>query len=143
MNVAGILKVKGSDIVTARADHTLLETAQTLAAHRIGALVVTEGDGRVSGIISERDIIRAIAENGAQALKSPVKSFMTANVVTCVPEDTVADLMNEMTQGRFRHLPVVEDGRLTGIVSIGDVVKQRIAETELEVEAMRGYIASG
>lgn len=143
MNVAGILKVKGSDIITARADHTLLETAQTLAAHRIGALVVTEGDGRVGGIISERDIIRAIAENGVQALQSPVKSFMTANVVTCVPEDTVADLMNEMTQGRFRHLPVVEDGRLTGIVSIGDVVKQRIAETELEVEAMRGYIASG
>jgi CBS domain-containing protein len=143
MNVASMLKVKDDAIMTARGDQTLRETAQTLAAHNIGALVVTDDSRQVRGIISERDIIRAIADNGGQVLDSSVKTFMTANVVTCATTDTVADLMNRMTQGRFRHVPVVEDGKLIGIISIGDVVKQRIAETELEVEAMRGYIASG
>ncbi|MGI9412104.1 MAG: CBS domain-containing protein [Hyphomicrobiales bacterium] len=143
MNVAGILRDKGEDIVTMNPDESLRETVQTLASQNIGAVVVTDDRDRVCGIISERDIVRAIAENGDRALEAAVKSFMTKNVVTCSKQDTVAELMTRMTEGRFRHLPVLEGERLVGIISIGDVVKQRIAEQEMEVEAMRGYIASG
>ncbi len=143
MNVAGILKLKDGDLITARPSDSLQDTAQTLTSHNIGAIVVTDEKGDLRGIISERDIVRAIAENGPHSLQSDVKTFMTANVVTCGPDDTVAELMSRMTEGRFRHLPVVENDALVGIISIGDVVKQRIAESELEVEAMRGYIASG
>ena len=143
MNVAGILRVKGGDIVTVKPDDSLRETVRTLASQNIGAAVVMDEGDRVCGIISERDLVRAIAENGDRALDEAVKSFMTKNVVTCVKEDTVAELMTRMTEGRFRHLPVLENDRLVGIISIGDVVKQRIAEQEQEVEAMRGYIASG
>jgi len=143
MNVAGILRVKGGDIVTVKPDDSLRETVRTLASQNIGAAVVMDEGDRVCGIISERDLVRAIAENGDRALDEAVKSFMTKNVVTCAKEDTVAELMTRMTEGRFRHLPVLENDRLVGIISIGDVVKQRIAEQEQEVEAMRGYIASG
>ena len=143
MNVAGILREKGEDIVTVNPDDSLRETVQTLASQNIGAAVVTDERDRVCGIISERDIVRAIAENGDRALEAAVKTFMTKNVVTCSKQDTVAELMTRMTEGRFRHLPVLEGERLVGIISIGDVVKQRIAEQEMEVEAMRGYIASG
>lgn len=143
MNVAGILKTKGSDIVTATPDETLRDIAAILASRKIGAIVVTGSTGGVSGIFSERDLVRAIAESGDAALNDKVQDHMTTSVVTCVREDTVADLMSKMTEGRFRHLPVVEDGQLIGIISIGDVVKWRIEETEREVEAMRGYIASG
>jgi len=129
MNVAGIIKQKGSEIVTARGDATLSDTAKVLVEHRIGAIVVTDDAGSVEGILSERDIVRAVAEAGADALSDR--------------HDQVADLMARMTEGRFRHVPVVEDDKLVGIVSIGDIVKHRIAETELEVESMRGYIASG
>ncbi len=143
MNVAGILRVKGGDAVTVAPDSSLRETVKTLAAQNIGAVVVLDDGERVCGIISERDIVRAVAENGDRALDEPVKSFMTQNVVTCAKDDLVAELMTRMTEGRFRHLPVLEGDRLVGIISIGDVVKQRIAEQEQEVEAMRGYIASG
>ncbi len=143
MNVASILKTKGSDIVTATADGTLRDIAATLASHKIGAIVVTDASGSVVGIFSERDLVRAIAATGEGALKERVRDHMTKDVVTCGREDTVADLMSKMTEGRFRHLPVVEDDALIGIISIGDVVKRRIQETEQEVEAMRGYIASG
>lgn len=143
MNVAGMLSVKGSDIITARPDQTLRATAAILARHKIGAIVVTDDQDTVCGIFSERDLVRAIAEDGDRAMEEPLEAYMTRNVITCAKDDTVADLMNRMTEGRFRHLPVVENEKLIGIISIGDVVKQRIAETELEVEAMRGYIASG
>ena len=143
MNVAGILKSKGSDIVTATPEGSLRDVATTLASHKIGAIVVTDTSGSVVGIFSERDLVRAIAATGEGALNDRIRDHMTKEVVTCAREDTVADLMTKMTEGRFRHLPVVEDGALIGIISIGDVVKRRIQETEQEVEAMRGYIASG
>ncbi len=143
MLVADILKTKGNAIETVKMEQSLRITTQTLASRNIGALVVTNGEGGLCGIISERDIIRAIAENGAAAMESNVKAFMTANVVTCTAADTIVEVMGRMTQGRFRHMPIVDGDQLVGIISIGDVVKHRIAETEFEVEAMRGYIASG
>jgi len=143
MNVAGILSVKGTDIVTAKPGQTLREIAAVLARHKIGAIVVTDEQQAVCGIFSERDLVRAIAEDGDRAMEEPLQTYMTRDVVTCAKEDTVAELMTRMTDGRFRHLPVLENDRLIGIISIGDVVKRRIAETELEVEAMKGYIASG
>lgn len=142
MNVAGILSVKGNKIVTAKPNQTLRDIATVLARNKIGAIVVTDEQDAVCGIFSERDLVRAIAEDGDRAMEEPLETYMTKDVVTCAKQDTVADLMNRMTEGRFRHLPVLEDGKLIGIISIGDVVKRRIAETELEVEAMRGYIAS-
>lgn len=143
MNVAGILRVKGAETVTVTPDSSLRESVRTLSAQNIGAAVVLDEGDRVCGILSERDVVRAVAENGDRALDEPVKSFMTKNVVTCAKDDLVAELMTRMTEGRFRHLPVLEGDKLVGIISIGDVVKQRIAEQEQEVEAMRGYIASG
>lgn len=143
MNVAAILKEKGRNVVTAPVDTKLLDVAQTLTRYGIGSIVVTKRDGTIAGIISERDIVRAIARNGAKALEEPVSKSMTREVITCREADTIDRLMAEMTVGRFRHLPVVEEGRLVGLVSIGDVVKQRIAEAEMEAAAMRQYIATG
>lgn len=143
MNVATILKSKGRDVATAGADVSLLEITRKLAEHKVGAIVIVDDAQMVSGIISERDIVRAISSHGADALTKPTSEFMTRGVVTCSEADTVADLMERMTDGRFRHLPVVDGERLTGIVSIGDVVKERINEAESEAEAMRSYIATG
>ena len=112
-----------------------------LSARRIGAVVVADASGSVAGIISERDIIRVLGMHGTAALDWPVADVMTRRVVTCREHDTVSDIMEVMTDGRFRHLPVVENGRLVGIVSIGDVVKRHIAEVESEAIAMRDYIA--
>ncbi|MBX3507980.1 CBS domain-containing protein [Parvibaculum sp.] len=142
MNVATILKAKGSDVATVNPALTLAEAARLLTERGIGAVVVMEGR-RVIGILSERDIVKAVARGGAEALKAPVRDVMTARVVTCSLNDSVDELMDAMTEGRFRHLPVVEDGELAGIVSIGDVVKHRIAETVMETEALRLYIATG
>lgn len=142
MNVAGILKEKGNKVETVNADDLLIDVAQTLAAKRIGALVVTDDDGKIAGILSERDVVRAVSRQGAKAIHSTVAEFMTSPVVTCDPEETVAGLMNTMTENRFRHLPVMENGELCGIISIGDVVKWRIAEAEFEAEEMKRYIAS-
>lgn len=143
MNVAAILKVKGRAVTTARPDSTLLDVVQRLAAKRIGAVVVVGESGAVAGIISERDIIRAIGDQGAAALQAPVAEFMTRNVVTCQETSVVDELMEMMTKGRFRHLPVIEDDALVGIISIGDVVKHHVAEVEMEVSAMRNYLATG
>lgn len=143
MNVASMLKAKGQAVTTARPDVTLLDIAQKLAAKKIGAIVVVGENGRVVGIISERDVIRAIAESGTLALSQPVAHFMTRNVITCQKSHLVDELMELMTKGRFRHLPVVEDDALVGIVSIGDVVKNHVAEVAMEVSAMRGYLATG
>lgn len=143
MTVETILKSKGRTVVTMRAQQGLAEAAELLARHRIGAVVVQGAGGRVAGVLSERDVVRAIAERGAQALNDPISAYMTERVVTCAPLDSVDELMEAMTHGRFRHLPVVEDDRLLGIVSIGDVVKLKIAQAEREVVAMREYIATG
>jgi CBS domain-containing protein len=143
MNVAAILAAKGRAVATATRETPLIDIARKLGAKKIGAIVITDADGAVSGIISERDIIRAVAERGPDGLSLPVGDVMTRQVVTCSEADTLDALMSTMTAGRFRHLPVVEDGRLAGIVSIGDVVKHHIAEVEMEVSAMKGYLAAG
>jgi len=141
MLVKHILREKGRDVVTIGGDATLSEAARLLARRRIGAVVVADGEGRVAGILSERDIVRAIADNSVAALGRTVDAHMTRTVLTCSEGDTVDELMETMTHGRFRHMPVVENDRLCGIISIGDVVKTRIAETVREAESLREYIA--
>jgi len=141
--IANILKVKGRTVATARPEETVQEIANRLAQKKIGAIVIVGGGGAVAGIISERDLIRVIAQKGVDALTVPVSEVMTRNVIVCGETTPVDEIMEMMTNGRFRHLPVVEDGRLIGIVSIGDIVKHHIAEVELEVSAMRGYFATG
>lgn len=143
MNVASILKSKGRGVVTTRTDASLLEIAKLLEQHGIGCVVVEEDEGKVAGIVSERDIVRAIGKSGTKVLKEPVSTYMTKTVVTARESDTIDRLMAEMTTHRFRHMPIVERGRLIGLVSIGDVVKMRIAEAEMEAAAMRDYIATG
>jgi CBS domain-containing protein len=140
MTVKAILSRKGSDVVTADPNATLGEVVRILAARRIGAVVVTGADRRIVGILSERDIVRVLGEKGSAALDSPIGEAMTRKVTTCSMGDTVAELMERMTEGKFRHVPVVEDGRLAGIVSIGDVVKWRVHEIEDESDALRDYI---
>ncbi len=143
MNVAAILKLKGREVITTTPDTSLLEIARLLGTQKIGCIVVTEADGKVVGIVSERDIVREIARAGAEVLDEPVDAFMTKAVISCRESDTMDRLMGEMTAHRFRHMPVVDRGRLVGLVSIGDVVRMRIAEAELEAAAMREYIATG
>jgi len=143
MNVASILKVKGKLVATAPSEDTVETVAQKLASKKIGAIVIVNEGGDVAGIISERDIIRVIAEQGSAALRQPVSTVMTKNVMTCNQANTIDQMMSIMTQGRFRHVPVIEEGSLVGIISIGDVVKHHIAEVEMEVTAMRDYLASG
>jgi CBS domain-containing protein len=143
MNVAAILKQKGRAVTTAPPTITLLDVAQRLALRRIGAIVVVDARGEVVGIVSERDIVRALSEGGPDCLEQPVAQVMTRQVVTCQETDTLDELMAMMTARRFRHLPVVTDGDLVGIISIGDVVKHHVAEIEMEATAMRDYIAHG
>lgn len=142
MTVKAILDEKGRDVVTIEPERTLAEAAQFLARNRIGAVVVTRSDGRIAGILSERDIVRALGEEGADALAKPVSATMTREVKTCRESHTVNEVMEIMTHGRFRHLPVEQDGRLDGIISIGDVVKRRIQDAEREAEEIRAYIAT-
>ncbi len=142
MIVDRILSLKGREVVTVDPGRTLAEAAKILSERRIGALLVSDGRQPVSGIVSERDIVRALAERGAQALDEPVSRFMTAKVVTCTGQTSVNDLMELMTQQKFRHVPVVEGGSLAGIISIGDVVKVRVEEIEAEAQAIRDYIAT-
>lgn len=143
MNVAAILKDKGRAVCTASPDASLLEITRILAEKRIGCIVLLDADENVAGIVSERDIVRTLAGNGPKILEEPVSYCMTEEVVTCQESDTIDRIMAQMTSRRFRHMPVVESGRLAGLVSIGDVVKQRIAEAEMEAAAMRDYIATG
>ena len=142
MIVNRILSLKGRDVVTIDPDCTLSEAAKILSERRIGALLVRDGGHPVSGIVSERDIVRAVADRGAQALDEPVSRFMTSKVVTCTGETSINNLMELMTQQKFRHVPVVEGGSLVGIISIGDVVKVRVEEIEAEAQAIREYIAT-
>ncbi len=140
MTVKAILDKKGADVVTIEPTASLAAAADLLADRRIGALVVQGPGHRLSGIVSERDIVRALAQRGGAVLDEPVAKVMTRKVVTCTRGETVASIMERMTQGKFRHVPVVEDGRLAGIISIGDVVKHRLAEIENESAALRDYI---
>jgi CBS domain-containing protein len=142
MTVKAILSRKGSDVVTIAPTANLSEAVTLLAEKRIGAVIVTGADNRVAGILSERDIVRALGERGADALGDNIAAVMTRKVTTCVEADTVADIMERMTTGKFRHVPVVEQGRLTGVISIGDVVKFRVEEIERESDALREYIAT-
>jgi CBS domain-containing protein len=142
MTVRSILERKGRDVVTVLPDQTLADAARLLAEHRIGAVVLVNADLSVLGILSERDIVRAIASEGSSALDKPVSAFMTSNVQVCSESATVNEVMQIMTEGRFRHLPVAKDGKLVGIVSIGDVVKRRMEEVEREAEEIRSYIAT-
>lgn len=143
MNVARILKDKGRNVVTAKPDTKLDDIINLLAEHKIGAIVICNEDLYVEGIITERDFIRILSENGSDALGEPVQLHMTKDVYTCTIHDNVDWLMEVMTEHRFRHMPVVENNRMVGIISIGDVVKQRLAIAELEANSMREYIATG
>ncbi len=142
MNVAAILKSKGRSIVTAKPDDTIQDIAARLAAKRIGAIIIVGPNGELEGILSERDIIRAIADRGAACLLEPAARAMTREVITCTLDDSVDHLMQTMTTGRFRHMPILDGSELVGVVSIGDVVKHRIAEVEEEASALKSYVVS-
>jgi CBS domain-containing protein len=140
MTVKAILSTKGGEVVTIEPTTNLATAAKLLAERKIGALVVTGPDRRVVGIVSERDIVQELAAHGAQCLDLPLTDVMTREVMTCRASDTISSVMERMTAGKFRHLPVVEQGKLAGIVSIGDVVKHRLEDMEREQSAMRDYI---
>lgn len=140
MTIASILSEKGSDVFTISLPKTLLEVCSTLREYRIGAILIVDDAGKLAGILSERDIVRRIAENGPDALNSDAADCMTSNVVTCGPEDTIQTAMARMSEGRFRHIPVLHDGQLAGMVSIGDLVKRRIADAEKEAEDLKNYL---
>lgn len=140
MIVKSIIDAKGRDVVTIEPDASLDTAAKLLVERRIGAVVVLGPDYRIIGILSERDIVRAVSEQGSTALQGQVSQMMTRKVATCTLDETIHSIMERMTTGKFRHMPVVEQGRLAGIVSIGDVVKNRIVEMEQESAALRDYI---
>jgi CBS domain-containing protein len=142
MFVRAILQQKGSEVVTIGGDATVADAARTLAHERIGALVVTDG-GDLRGILSERDIVRGLAESGRDVLDAPVRSLMTRRVSTCGLDDDLDTLMSTMTEQRIRHLPVMDGGALAGIVSIGDVVKHRVGELQVEARTLHDYIETG
>jgi len=141
MLIHHVLQRKGAEVVTTTADAPLTGALSTLAEHNIGAIVVADDQGAVVGIISERDLVRALAANGPAALDGTVGDLMTASVTSCGPRATVDDVMALMTERRIRHVPVIDDGELTGIVSIGDVVKTRIGELETERETLHDYLS--
>jgi CBS domain-containing protein len=140
MLIAQILAGKGSDVISTQPEATIGAVASLLKKKRIGAVVVTDAAGQLCGIISERDLARGLADHGAKLLEMKVAELMTAEVVTCGPDDGLEKLMQTMTEGRFRHLPVVKDGELIGIISIGDVVKHRLKELEAETHQLQDYI---
>jgi CBS domain-containing protein len=143
MKVKDILRQKGSEVATIASTATLAEAAQALSTRRIGALVVSDDGMHIVGILSERDIVRCLAEEGAGALEHQVSAAMTADVQTCTSDDSLDELARTMTEGRFRHLPVVEGGEMAGLVSIGDVVKRRVEQLEQEAQALTEYIQTG
>lgn len=143
MLIRQILAAKGSDVVATRPDATIAEVAKLLREKRIGAVVVIDRSDRLTGIISERDIARGVDVHGAKLQDLKVRDLMTADVISCSPDDGLQKLMQIMTEGRVRHLPVVEDGKLLGIISIGDVVKHRLQELEQETHMLQDYITGG
>ncbi|MFC5342829.1 CBS domain-containing protein [Brevundimonas staleyi] len=142
MLVAEILKDKGGDVFSVAPDITLADACAELDGRRVGALIVCDGD-RVVGVISERDVVKAVSADGSASLGKPVSDYMSRNVIFAEPGETVAVLMERMTDRRIRHLPVLKDSRLSGVISIGDVVKCQIAEATQEAESLRTYIAAG
>jgi CBS domain-containing protein len=140
MHVKNILSVKGGNVVSIEPTATLETAVRTLTQHKIGALLVFGPDQRIIGILSERDIVRVLAEQGASALTQPLAQVMTRKVFTCSPSETIAVIMERMTAGKFRHVPVLEQDQVVGVVSIGDVVKYRLQEMEHESAALRDYI---
>lgn len=143
MTVDQILKAKGGEVFTLQPEVTLAEVVNVLAERRIGAIVLLDDAGHVAGIVSERDVVRVLAKFGAEILNKPIGEAMTVKVKTCTSETGIDEVLAIMTKGRFRHLPVIDAGRLAGIVSIGDVVKLKIEEAEREAAQMREYIAAG
>jgi CBS domain-containing protein len=142
LTVSAILTAKGRDVVTIEPGASLAAAAEVLAKKRIGAVVILGADHRIVGILSERDIVRSIAERGADALGEPVSVAMTRTVSTCNEAETVSSIMERMSAGKFRHMPVIGQGRLVGMVSIGDVVKHRLHAMERDSAAMRDYITT-
>lgn len=142
MTVAAILKNKGHEVVSVRLETPIAELVQLLAKRRIGAVPVVDGDGQLQGILSERDVVRALAAFGGAVLERQAAQLMTANPSTGTPRTTVAEAMAIMTNGRFRHLPVMENGAMIGMISIGDVVKARIQQQATEVDSLRAYVVS-
>ncbi|USX48177.1 CBS domain-containing protein [Lentzea sp. HUAS12] len=142
MRIADVLRTKGSAVATIAPDVPVSELLRALAEHNVGAIVVVGSSG-VEGIVSERDVVRRLHETGVDLLSSPVSAIMTAEVFTCTPSDTVDSLTVVMTERRFRHVPVLSDGRLVGIVSIGDVVKSRIGQLEQSQDQLQAYIVQG
>jgi CBS domain-containing protein len=140
MTVKTILSRKGSDVATIAPTAVVADAIKMLCERKIGALVITGAGGRITGIVSERDIVRTFGTHGAAALDMPLTEVMTRKVVTCEPNDKMPEIMELMTTGKFRHLPVLEEDRLVGIISIGDVVKMRLAQLEHEQDALRDYI---
>ena len=143
MLVSQILKGKGDLVFTASPHDTVAAAAALLHARRVGAMVVLDDGGAIAGILSERDIVRLVAELGAQALGRPISTCMTRDVVVADPGESIDDLLERMTDRRIRHLPVVRGGRLVGIISIGDLVKHKISETQAEADGLKAYIAAG
>ncbi|GGA45500.1 CBS domain-containing protein [Pelagibacterium lentulum] len=142
MFVESILSSKGGDVYSVATSATVSELVDMLAKHNIGAVLVLDDEGNTAGIISERDVVRQLARASEGIMSKPVSALMTKALKTCKPTDTLDTVMGIMTRGRFRHLPVMENGRLVGIISIGDVVKRKIEEVEHETEVLREYIAS-
>ncbi|MES0870332.1 CBS domain-containing protein [Pseudovibrio sp. SCP19] len=140
MTVAAILNGKGRDVYTETSTRSLSEICASLGGRRIGAIVLCDEPGVIVGIVSERDVVQAIAMEGPDVLAQPVREYMTKEVAVCTEADSVNGVMARMTEGRFRHMPVVEDGKLIGLVSIGDIVKFRIAQVEREADDLRNYI---
>ena len=141
MFVSDILAEKGSLVFSAAPQTTVAQVAEQLSTRRVGSVLVLQ-DNEVVGVISERDLVRAMAQHGAAALTMEVRRIMTTDVVTCDPDDTIEQVMMTMTRGRFRHLPVMRHGDLLGLISIGDVVKARLTETQVEAEALKAYIVA-
>ena len=143
MFVSDILSQKGGSVFTVSPETSVAQVSQQLSVRRIGSVLVLDGEGGVAGIVSERDLVRALASHGAKALELEARQVMTRDVVTCDPDESIDNVMEIMTRGRVRHLPVVRRGELLGLVSIGDVVKSRLEETRHEAEALKAYISAG
>ncbi len=143
MTIAHILKQKGSHVETVSETVRVIEVARHLTDKRIGAVLVKDAEGKISGVLSERDVVRGLARSGMAVLDQPASSIMTAPVITCTQHATVQDVMAQMTSRRIRHLPVMDGNAMVGMVSIGDLVKARIEETEQEAAALKDYIVTG
>ena len=142
MRISDLLRRKGNLVVTVKPEQSVADLLDLLAEHKVGALVVSTDGITVAGIVSERDIVRRLQEFGPELLQSPVRDIMTSQVHVCPPETELDELMRVMTTGRFRHVPVIESDRLVGIISIGDVVKHRIDELQIERDQLTAYIQS-